>query len=89
MIRKLRLKFICVNMLIVTLMLTAIFGMVYHLTRQGLETQSEAMLQSVASDAFHPNRPGRSAAGGPPPLFRVGVGWKRRSHRLRRRILST
>lgn len=58
MIRKLRLKFICVNMLIVTLMLTAIFGMVYHLTRQGLETQSEAMLQSVASDAFHPNRPG-------------------------------
>ena len=33
MIRKLRLKFICVNMLIVTLMLTAIFGMVYHLTR--------------------------------------------------------
>lgn len=58
MIRKLRLKFICVNMLIITLMLTAIFGMVYHLTRQGLETQSEAMLQSVASDAFHPNRPG-------------------------------
>lgn len=58
MIRKLRLKFICVNMLIVTLMLTAIFGMVYHLTRQGLETQSEAMLQSVASDVFHPNRPG-------------------------------
>ena len=58
MIRKLRLKFICVNMLIVTLMLIAIFGMVYHLTRQGLETQSEAMLQSVASDAFHPNRPG-------------------------------
>lgn len=58
MIRKLRLKFICVNMLIVTLMLTAIFGMVYHLTRHGLETQSEAMLQSVASDAFHPNRPG-------------------------------
>lgn len=58
MIRKLRLKFICVNMVIVTLMLTAIFGMVYHLTRQGLETQSEAMLQSVASDAFHPNRPG-------------------------------
>ena len=58
MIRKLRLKFICVNMLIVTLMLTAIFGMVYHLTRQGLETQSEAMRQSVASDAFHPNRPG-------------------------------
>ena len=33
MIRKLRLKFICVNMLIVTLMLTAIFGMVYRPVR--------------------------------------------------------
>ena len=33
MIRKLRLKFICVNMLIVTVMLTGIFTMVYHFTR--------------------------------------------------------
>ena len=57
MIRKLRLKFICVNMLIVTLMLTAIFGMVYHLTRQGLETQSEAssFLMSVVLPA--PRKP--------------------------------
>ena len=31
MIRKLRLKFICVNMLIVTLMLTAIFAWTYML----------------------------------------------------------
>ena len=69
MIRKLRLKFICVNMLIVTLMLIAIFGMVYHLTRQGLETQSEAMLQSVASDAFHPNRPGSPPQEVHLPLF--------------------
>ncbi|MFR6694742.1 MAG: hypothetical protein ACLUS6_12495 [Dysosmobacter sp.] len=45
-------------MLIVTLMLTAIFGMVYHLTVRAWKLQSEAMLQSVASDAFHPNRPG-------------------------------
>ena len=87
MIRKLRLKFICVNMLIVTLMLTAIFGMVYHLTRQGLETQSEAMPAKRSVGCLSPQSPRQSAAGGPPPLFRFGVGWKRRSHRLRRRIL--
>lgn len=58
MIRRLRLKFICVNMLIVTVMLSAVFGLVYHFTRTGLETQSLAMLQSVAEDSFHPNRPG-------------------------------
>jgi len=58
MIRKLRLKFICVNMLIVTVMLTGIFTMVYHFIREDLESQSAAMLQSVAEDAFRPNRPG-------------------------------
>ena len=58
MIRKLRLKFICVNMLIVTVMLTGIFTMVYHFTREDLETQSVSMLQAVATSPFQPNRPG-------------------------------
>ena len=58
MIRKMRLKFICVNMLIVTVMLTGIFTMVYHFTREDLETQSVSMLQAVATSPFQPNRPG-------------------------------
>ena len=58
MIRKLRLKFICVNMLIVTVMLTGIFTMVYHFTREDLETQSVSMLQAVAATPFRANRPG-------------------------------
>lgn len=58
MIRKLRLKFVCVNMLIVTVMLTGIFTMVYHFTREDLETQSVSMLQAVATSPFQPNRPG-------------------------------
>ena len=69
MIRKLRLKFICVNMLIVTVMLTGIFSMVYHFTRVGLETQSEAMLQSVAAEPFQPNRPGDPPDGVQLPFF--------------------
>lgn len=35
MIRRLRLKFICVNMLIVTVMMGVIFGLVYHFTQTG------------------------------------------------------
>ena len=58
MIRKLWLKFVCVNMLIVTVMLTGIFTMVYHFTREDLETQSVSMLQAVATSPFQPNRPG-------------------------------
>ena len=58
MIRKLRLKFICVNMLIVTVMLTGIFTMVYHFTREDLETQSVSMLQAVAATPFRTKRPG-------------------------------
>ena len=58
MIRKLRLKFICVNMLIVTVMLTGIFTLVYHFTQEDLETQSVSMLQAVATSPFQPNRPG-------------------------------
>ena len=51
MIRRLRLKFICVNMLIVTVMMGVILGLVYHFTQTGLETQSVSMLQSIAADA--------------------------------------
>ena len=58
MIRKLRLKFICVNMVIVTVMLTGIFVLVYHFTRTNLETQSAAILQAVVEEPFRPNRPG-------------------------------
>ena len=58
MIRRLRLKFICVNMLIVTVMMGVIFGLVYHFTQTGLETQSVSMLQSIAAEPFRPNRPG-------------------------------
>ena len=45
-------------MLIVTVMLTGIFTLVYHFTREDLETQSVSMLQAVATSPFQPNRPG-------------------------------
>lgn len=50
MIRKLRIKFICVNMAIVTAMLLVIFGMVLRFTSDSLEQQSLDMLQTVAEE---------------------------------------
>ena len=45
-------------MLIVTVMLTGIFTLVYHFTREDLETQSVSMLQAVAATPFRTKRPG-------------------------------
>ena len=50
MIRKLRIKFICINMAIVTAMLLVIFGMVLRFTSDSLEQQSLDMLQTVVED---------------------------------------
>ena len=48
MIRKLRIKFICINMAIVTLMLCVIFGLIFHFTSSNLEEESAGLLQAVA-----------------------------------------
>ena len=61
MIKRLRLKFICMNMAIVLLMLGLIFGMVLHFNRRSTELESVRMLQSVAG------RPRDAAPRMPPP----------------------
>ena len=48
MLRRLRIKFICVNMGIVAAMLAVIFGLELHFTRQDLEGESLRQLQLVA-----------------------------------------
>ena len=57
MLKRLRIKIICITMLIVSLMLGVIFGLVFHFTRQNLETESLRMMESVASGPFMPGRP--------------------------------
>lgn len=56
MIRQLRVKFMCINMTIVTVMLCVIFATVFHFTRANLERDSLRMMQAVALD---PMRLGR------------------------------
>ena len=53
MLKRLRLKFVLINMAIVTLMLCVILGMNYHFTRLGLENRSLDMMRTVATDPFH------------------------------------
>lgn len=50
MIGKLRLKFVCVNMAIVTAMLVVIFGMVIRFTAESLDQQSLDMLQRLCDN---------------------------------------
>lgn len=57
MIRRLRLKFVCINMAIVTLMLCAIFAMVFFFTRDNLERESIGMMQALAQEPMRPGGP--------------------------------
>ena len=52
MLKKLRRKFVMINMSIVTAMLMVIFCLVYFLTKSNLETESVSMMQTVAENPF-------------------------------------
>ena len=58
MLKRLRLKFVIINMSIVMAMLCIIFAMVLHFTQQNLERSSLGMLQAMAADNIRPGRPG-------------------------------
>lgn len=49
MIRRLRVKFVCINMIIVTIMLGIVFGMVLHFTGNSMKMESLRMMQAAAA----------------------------------------
>ena len=76
MLKKLRLKFVIINMTIVTAMLCVIFGLIYHSTRMDLEEENLNMMRSIASFPAL-DRPGRPDQ--PPeevrlPYFTLQIG---------------
>ncbi len=73
MIRKLRIKFICINMLIVTGMLCVILGMTYHFTAQNLRDESVRMLQRLAASSFRPGIPNERPEEVRLPYFTVEI----------------
>lgn len=61
MLKKLRIKFVVINMSIVTLMLCVILGMVFQFTKANLERENLRMMQNIAGSPFSlgvPNKPG-------------------------------
>ena len=60
MIRRLRIKFVCINMAIATGMLCVILGMVLHFTGEGLAAESLRGMQAAALEPMGPGqrRPG-------------------------------
>lgn len=74
MIRKLRLKFIAILMVLVTIVLCVVFGMVYHFTQSSLETEAVGMLRAVAIGPNRLGRPGEPTPNLKLPHFTLHVG---------------
>lgn len=75
MLKKLRMKFILINMTIVTIMLGAIFGLLYYSTSRNLERESMHMMESVAMNPnpMRPRLPGKHHEDVRLPYFRVMI----------------
>lgn len=69
MLKKLKLKFILINLSIVSIMLVMIFGMVYHFTAKNLETESISMMRSIAVNPFAVSPPDDSSSDLKLPFF--------------------
>lgn len=74
MIRRLQVKFVAVNMTVVTLMLCVIFGLVYNFTRADLENESISMMKSIASNPFRLGSPDEPISEMRLPYFTLELG---------------
>lgn len=74
MLKKLQIRFVAINMAIVTIMLFVIFGLVYNLTQKNLETESVSMMKSIAAAPFQAGRPDDSTSGLKLPFFTLHLG---------------
>ena len=76
MIKKLRLKFICVIMSIVMVLLGGILGVVIHFTSQSMQMQSISMMRTIATSPFQkgiPENPWTMRCGFPSSRCRLAV----------------
>ena len=76
MLKKLRFKFVCINMLIVTTMLCVIFGTMFSFTKQNLEAESIRMMQDIAQEPFLLGRPNENADNIRLPYFTLQIGMR-------------
>lgn len=69
MIKKLQIKFVVINMTIVTIMLMIIFGLVYTITSRNLEQENINMMKTIAANPFHTGLPNDSSEALKLPFF--------------------
>lgn len=73
MIRKLRIKFVCMVMAIVLAMLGCILVLVVHFNATSMRSQSIAMMQTVAADPFQLGSPNQTSQNVRLPFFVVQI----------------
>ncbi len=73
MLKKLRTKFICITMAIVTIMLGVVFVLVYHFTSRNLEQDSLEMMKKVTSGGPSKGHPGGKDESIQSPYFILAV----------------
>ncbi len=71
MIKRLRRKFIIVNMAIVTVMLAVIFGLILFFTKSNMERESIQMLRSVSMMPLQPDMPENLPEKASPSVFTI------------------
>lgn len=74
MIKKLRIKFVIINMAIVTVLLGIILSLTYCFTKTRLETQSVRMMQRIAAAPFRENAQLQSSEEMRLPYFVIRLG---------------
>lgn len=74
MLRRLRIKFVAIIMVIVTVMLCLIFGTVYFLTKSNMEAESVRMMQAIAGSPIQPGRPDHPPEEIRLPFFVIQIG---------------
>lgn len=71
MIRKLRIRFVCVLMAIVTVTMAIVFGLVYRFTERNLETESISMMESLAENPLQLDLPSSKSQSVKLPYFLI------------------
>ncbi len=74
MLKKLRIRFLCVTMVIVFGMLCVIFGLILSFTSRSLEQESIRMMQTIGSGPGHLPRPGERQEAVYLPYFSLQFG---------------
>ena len=74
MIKKLRTKFVCITMSIVTIMIMIMLGLVYYFTQSEMELQSINMMNSIALGPYRVNTPVEPDGEIRLPYFTVRLG---------------